>query len=199
MIKLKLKLIVEKKLSIGSGGISPKFKADITLPSIEGIDGQERIYIPGSTIKGVLRTSLMRIAWLLGHEQPSGKGDIVTTLFGEPHSPLPSKVYVDSAFIKASTEVLPHVKINDKSGTAEERALFRIEYIPIGEEITTTLIARDLSVDEVKALLAAILNLRYERIGRAGVVNVRIVEAEGLDKFLADPVVNEIYGSLKGG
>jgi len=207
MIKIKLELTVKKKLNIGMGAISPKIEADVQLLSIRDFNGEKTFLIPGSTIKGILRTSLIRIAWLLGHENISNSinpesitgNDIVVNLFGKPHSKLPSKIYVDGALIKTSTEKLTHVRIDDRTGTAEKEALFSVEYLPIGEKIVTSIIARNLNLQEARALLATILNLRYERIGKAGIVDVRIIEAEGLDEYLQDPVVDLIYNSLRGG
>lgn len=205
MIRIGLELITERKLNIGAGGIAPKIRADIPFTSIIDFNGSENIIIPGSTIKGVLRASLIKISNLLGYDHvtytvnPDDEmdDDIVTRLFGKPNNKVQSKVSVSNAIVKVKTETLTHVKINDNTRTAERRGLFSVEYLPIGCIISLTIEARDLSVEEARALMAAIANLKYERIGKSGIVDVKIKDSYGFDKYLSDPIIKEIYDSLR--
>jgi len=204
-IKIELELIAERKLNIGAGGVAPKIKADMPMMSIKAFNNEDYVFIPGSTIKGLLRTSLIRISSLLGYENitytvnPEDKmgDDIVVRLFGKPNQNVQSKVSVESVMIKESTETLTHVRIDDKSRTAIEGGLFSIEYLPIGSIIRAVIEARELNIEEARALMAAILNLRYERIGKSGIVNVRIRDASGIESYLSDPIIKEIYESLR--
>jgi CRISPR/Cas system CSM-associated protein Csm3 (group 7 of RAMP superfamily) len=205
MIKINLRLITERKLNIGSGGIAPKIKAEIPFMSIRDFNGSDNILIPGSTIKGVLRTSLIKISSLLGYDyvthtiNPEDKvsDDIVTKLFGKPNDNVQSKISVGSVMVKARTETLTHVRISDDTRTAESGSLFSVEYLPIGYIIDLTIEARDLSIEEARALMTAIANLRYERIGKSGIVDVKIKDSYGFEKYLPDPVIKEIYDSLR--
>jgi len=205
MIKIDLRLVTERKLNIGSGGIAPKIKAEVPIMSIRDFSGSDNILIPGSTIKGVLRTSLIKISSLLGYDyvthtiNPDDKigDDIVTKLFGKPNDNVQSKISVGSVMVKARTETLTHVRISDDTRTAERGKLFSVEYLPIGYIIDLTIEARDLSIEEARALTAAIANLRYERIGRSGIVDVKIRDSYGFEKYLLDPVIKEIYNSLR--
>lgn len=204
VVSLKLKLRVRKKLNLGAGGIPLKVRADITLPRIRGDEG-EQILVPGSTIKGVLRTSLVRVAPLLGYSEvnttvnPSEvvQQDIVTRLFGKPGDGVSSKVQVESLFARTDSEVLTHVKIDDKTLTAEEGGLFSREYIPIGGEICALVKVLEPSEEELRALMMALLNLRYERIGKASVVDVEILEAHGIEEYLSDPIIKRIYDEVR--
>ncbi|MEM4425846.1 MAG: RAMP superfamily CRISPR-associated protein [Candidatus Nezhaarchaeales archaeon] len=203
-VTLKVRLRTRKKLNVGAGGISLNIKADIALPRIRSDEG-ELIFIHGSTIKGVLRTSLIRIAHLLGYDKvcttvnPSEmeSQDIVAKLFGKPGDVVPSKVLVESILTKSSGEVLAHVKIDDRSLTAEEGGLFSREYIPIGEELCVSIKLREPTIEELRALMMALLNLRYERIGKAGVVDVEILEAYGIEGYLSDPIIRKIYDEMR--
>jgi len=201
-ITLTLKLTLEKKTNIGAGGLALKVQSDIPFKNIRINDKIVKI-IPGSTIKGLLRTGLIRISNLLGYSDvtksvnPSivkyrGK-DIVTKLFGRPHD-ISSKVIVEPAFIERKGFTLTHVRINDRIGTAEERGLFTREYMPIGEQVKVRIDGFGLDLEEARALLLSVVELNYEKIGKSGCVNVKIIkeESEFPPEFLGDPVIKEI-------
>ena len=196
--------VEEKKFLIGSGGVSPKTKADISFMRMR-YRGSNKLFIPGSTIKGVLRTSLIRTAHLIGksvsgfsvHPSSSVRGDIVSSLFGWVSWPA-SKLIVESAYVDSQAERMAHVRINDKSRTAEEGALFVSEYLPHGSSFKVRVIGRGLTPDEARALFLSILEMNYERMGRAGLAKVRIFRGESRipPEIEADPLVKEILEGI---
>lgn len=205
-LKLYIELTVEeKKLNIGAGGLVSKVSADVPFLSFRLLNGEEKLLIPGSTLKGVLRTSLIRISGLLGYDNVTctvnpeceAREDIVTKLFGRPGELLSSRIIVGNAVSERQTTVLTHVTINDETRTAEKGRIFTVEYLPPGSSLTFQIEAKNVNEEDVRALMAAVANLRFERIGKAGIVNVKIKSAEGLDEFLRDPVVREVYEALK--
>lgn len=176
-----LNLTTEKKLLVSSG--MAELSPYVDLGFIRVIrDGKIELMIPGSTIKGVLRTALLRISELLGYHDieksiyPAKIGpseDIACRLFGKPYGPS-SKVSVMSTYLPVRLGRMTHVKIRDSTRTALEEGLFSAEYLPIGAEFEAVIRGEDLTLEEAEALFSAIAGLKYERIGRAGMVDVKI-------------------------
>ena len=208
-IAIRLRLTTRKKLLVGAGGLAAKTRADVMFTRIRTGSGV-KIFIPASTIKGVLRTSLIRISRLLGYKvtpsvNPAKLGstdDIVTRLFGRPHGP-PSKLIFTNAVLEEPQPItLTHVRISDETETAEEGGLYSAEYLPIGESFVTEIRGYGLTLEEVEALMAAIAELRYERIGKAGVIDVKIdLEGSRIPREVADKseIVRLILNALGGG
>ncbi|MEM0171868.1 MAG: RAMP superfamily CRISPR-associated protein [Thermoproteota archaeon] len=202
---LMLKLTTTKKLVIGSGGLTLVTKADVPFLRIKKADGKRVLFIPGSTVKGILRTSLIRIAHLLGFNNVNVSVypykpfsvDIVTSLFGGPSQPN-GKITIDPCMVGDSIQIVNHVRINDKSRTAEEGGLFSVEYLPIGSSFKTRIEGRGLSLEESRALFLGILELKYERIGKSGLVDVSIIKEESKipDELKKDPIITEIVEGI---
>jgi len=170
--RLELILVTEKKLNVGAGALSPKIKADVPLIHLPG----EKCLIPGSTIKGILRTSLIRLLNTLGEKTPPtvhpssliDSNDMVGMIFGRPGKP--GKIFVYGAILERDSCPITHVKIDDDTRTVAEGALYTVEYLPIGTEFTCR-IEGELTIDELEYLLLSILEARYERIGKSGLVS----------------------------
>lgn len=185
-LDIKIRLRTEKKLNVG-GAYTIKSRAEVPFQRIL-LGDKEYLYIPGSTLKGVLRTSLIKIAGTLGFKNVSWRvspeslaeadpHDIVIRLFGRPHD-MKSKVFIDPIYLSSDTQTLTHVRIDDKFGVCEEGALYTVEYLPIGIEFETVVSGRGLDIEEARALFSAILEMRFERIGKAGIVDVKIIREE---------------------
>lgn len=200
--KIIIHLKVIKKLNIGSK--KPSLKADIPFEKIT-IGGEERLYIPASAIKGILRASAIKIAHLLGHTnveytvEPSKlrqSSDIITSIFGKPDHE--GKIMISTIPLSSNnTALLYHVRIDDKYGIVKEGSLFRIEYLNIGENFSCEINCHDLSIEEMRLLLAAISQLRYERFGRAGMVEISVDKhSEVSTEYLKDEIINTIWSEL---
>jgi CRISPR/Cas system CSM-associated protein Csm3 (group 7 of RAMP superfamily) len=180
-IKLTLRLRTEKKLLVSSGMADLSPHADICFMKTR-YRGEVKLIIPGSTFKGVLRTSLVRTAELLGYQgveksvYPSrvgGPEDLVCKIFGRPHGPA-SKVSVKSIYLPNTVQRLTHVKIKDSCRVAEQGGIFTAEYLPIGMDFDVVIRGEELTMEEAEALFVALANLRWERIGRAGIIDIGI-------------------------
>ncbi len=204
-VELRLRLETKKKFIVGAGGLSVKIKSDAPFLRVRG-KGGSKLLVPGSTIKGVLRTSLIRISNLLGYRRVTetvypnkigSKLDIVTNLFGKPHGP-ESKIFVGSALLDEETNTLTHVKIDDATKIAEEMGLFTAEYLSIKKRFYVDLKGFNLNIEEFRALMASIAELNYERIGRNGAVGVKIVKEKSKvpREVLRDPLVKAIWEEL---
>lgn len=179
-LSLTLKLTTRKKLLVSSrsGELDPS--VDISFArTLIGDDAH--LYIPGSTLKGVLRSTLIKLSGLLGHQvkrsiyppELEDSTDLVCSIFGRPHEGT-SKVYVKPVFLEGVPHILTHVRIDDNTRMAEEGGLFKAEYLPIGYSFTAELEARDLSLPEAEALLLAVYGMNYERFGRHGLLSVKV-------------------------
>ncbi|MEM0192044.1 MAG: RAMP superfamily CRISPR-associated protein [Candidatus Korarchaeum sp.] len=207
-VELFLRIYVEdKKLLIGSGAPMVT-RADITFTKVRRYGSPSKhLLIPGSTVKGVLRTSLIRTAHLIGepvlsrsvHPSETVRGDVISSLFGSVSWP-PSKVIVENVIIDSKTEEMAHVRINDETRTAEEGGLFVGEYLPEGSSFDVRVLGRGLTLQEARALFLSILEMNYERIGRGGIATVRILDNSRIPPDLAqDDVVREILEGLRDG
>lgn len=202
-IDIKIRLTTVKKLNIGSA-YAVKTQADVPIQKIL-LHDKQYVFIPASTIKGVLRTSLMKVAKLLGYkvahfvdpERLLSVNDIVVRLFGGPHNK-PSKIFIDPIIAESQTIALKHITINDKTRVVKERALFSVEYIPPENQFETFIHGRGLTLEEVRALFTAILELNYERIGKCGLVDVKIVKLESKiqKELLDDEIVKNIWEGI---
>lgn len=209
-LTLKLKLKTKKKLLVSSRAVELDPALDV--PFVRLGEGEHTVpYMPGSTVKGVLRTTLIRIVDLLGHRvsvksvEPSilaktkSTNEVVISLFGAPQGPKGKLVFFPTV-LDENPYRLTHVKIDDETKTAEHGGLYTAEYIPVGYDFVIDVKAVDLSFEEAEALFAAIAAMPYERIGKAGLVDVRIdtdgskIPKELLDKSL---IIREVIEVMK--
>lgn len=202
-VAIKIEFTTKKKLCVGAGGLPFKMIADINFMRLD-----DKLLIPASTIKGVLRTCMIKVSKLLGHStKPSihpakiaENDDIVTRLMGKPN--MMGKIRVDNVLINDADKFsLSHVKINDRKGIAEEHGLFSIEYVPEGTTFSTTIEANNIDVDEMRLLLTALVEMRNSRIGKNGMVDIRIKDIEPNDvisKLKEDEVIKILLDSLMG-
>ena len=163
--KLKVKIRTKSLMTVGMGqpiyfGIDIPFYRQVILDNNNRSTLQ--IVIPGSTIKGALRTAAIRIAWMLNlkaapsirpEELRQEIDDAIIALFGGPgdaHKWRTSKIFVGNADISIERPIRrSRIKINRKTLKVGERALFTEEVIPIHSEISFEIEAVQLSEKEV--------------------------------------------------
>lgn len=201
-IDLKLRFKVRKRLCVG-GSYAIRSRADIPLNTIV-VNGSRKIYIPGSTIKGILRTSFIKVSGLIGINVKSFRvnpeellaiDDYTARLFGKPEGG-ESRILVEPAYLEyGEVETHTHIAIEDDTGVVREGALYTIEYIPVGSEFHSWVRGRGLELEDIRGLLTAILELRYCRIGRAGLIDVDIVRDESRmpEEALKDAIVSKLW------
>lgn len=199
-IKLTLRFKTLKKLCIGSGGLALKVIADINFVRIN-----DKILIPASTIKGVLRTSMIKVAPLLGYNvnpttHPTKINDTdndkIVSLLGKPNKN--GKVRLSSAILDKSTFVLTHVTIDDKCRVANEGNLFSIEYLPKGVEFISEVKTIDqINIDEARLLFAGIMEMNNTRLGKGGLLDIRIKDLDMPDDLKNDKIIKMIMEDIK--
>lgn len=200
---ISLKIKSKSVLMVGSG--KPSWNPILhlvffKLPKISenGKDTQE-IRIPGTTIKGLIRTSATRIAQLLGmtacgeinpskisEKHQDHKLCDVCRIFGSPG--YPSKVEVSNAKMIYPTEpfLLTRISIDEKTGTKVEGALFTMEVLPPSSVFKCTIDAHNLDRREAMLLLTSIFNLKFIPFGRGSLVDVEVKFEKGKDAFMGD-------------
>ncbi|MEM0456815.1 MAG: RAMP superfamily CRISPR-associated protein [Nitrososphaerota archaeon] len=207
-IILSLDLTTKKKLLISSRSLELDPALDVPFVRLRYVK-EAKPYVPASTLKGVLRTALTRITDILGYDclvksvEPSrlaetGPNDIVIRLFGRPHGPK-GKLRFTPVVLDEKVHRLTHVRIDDKTRTAEPGGLYTAEYIPIGYKFKAKVEAEELSLEEAEALFAAIAALPYERVGKAGLLDVKIDMVESMiprDLIERSPIIKEIVGAM---
>lgn len=197
-IKLDIELCSRKKISIG--GLSNKIIADIEFVKLD-----EEPFIPASTIKGVLRTSIIKVSNLLTNNSinptihPSKMSkDIVTNMMGKPHDNIYSKVIVSNARKEeCSTFVLSHVSIDDDTGISKENALYEREYASSMSRFKFEIDASSLTLEEARLLFLGLLEMKYQRIGRNGLVSVKIVKDNIPEDLAKDRIISHILEGLR--
>lgn len=178
---------------IGSG-FPEHSLADISMTKVfDPNSGRKIPIIPGTTLKGALRTCANRIAHLIGQTscgeiEPSkisrahkemGRVCDVCRVFGVPGNPgtAISKLMI-SHFAPASDikiGAITRTSIDPKSLKVQEGALFMVEYLPICSIFEGKVKLNGVNSNDIKLILAAILDLRYEVLGRGGLVDTRII------------------------
>lgn len=200
---MNLKIKSKSILMVGSG--KPSWNPILhlvffKLPKVSATGGNvQEIRIPGSTIKGLIRTSATRIAQPLGmtacgeinpskisNEHKNSKLCDVCRIFGSPG--FPSKVEVSNAKLVSPVEpfLLTRISIDEKTGTKVERALFTMEVLPPGSIFECNIDAYNLDRKEVMLLLASIFNLKFTSFGRGSLVDVAVKFEEGKDALTED-------------
>ena len=193
-----------------------KETVDVTAVVTGGKDGGQA-YLPGSTIKGNLR------AWM----QANGcKEAVVEQIFGSRHDGkdvrLGGKAEFHDAFFVGSappgfgdnpppywdkdrlTAIAASTAIDRQTGTAVDKKLFHLEYVPKGVAFTLCITGQDLTLDEVAALAHALdqgFDVRRERPvslgastadgwGRFRLKDLKIcrLTPAGVNKWLEKPV-----------
>lgn len=195
-ILLWLRCKAMKKLHIGNGSIA----LNVNMP-LARLDNDE-VIIPGSTIRGVLRTCMIRVAHLLGYDIKNisvyptkiKEDDLITSLMGRPDG-YRSKVMIYPVLLRnVQPLILTHIAIDDRLGTAKEGSLFTVEYIQYETEFDVRIDAHDITLDEARLLFLAIVEMSYERIGRGGIIDVYIQKSKSHipDEIKNDKIVSEV-------
>jgi len=157
-------------------------------------------YIPGSSVKGALRSAASRVAEAYGFSS-CGKAVSkylldceVCGLFGKENTLHPKIFFSD--FIPENGVVKfvrTSIKLRDKSLTAEEHALFNMERITHQTVFTGRIEFYNLNYREMTLLLLALAELRLGRFGRASSVDVMIENVQEIEHL----VPNEYSGMLR--
>jgi CRISPR/Cas system CSM-associated protein Csm3 (group 7 of RAMP superfamily) len=218
VIRFKLRLRAVTLLTVG-WGIPDVLGADIVharklaLEKLEGskVRVAERIYIPGSSVKGILRTAASRVAAAYGFtscgetrpeliaKAHAGAPCDVCKLFGYPSDDpsAASRVWVgDFNPVGMPRDItVARVGLDDRTLTAREGALYSMQHLLPGSEFEGEVRLDESARDLVPLLLLAIAELRTGRFGRRSVVDAKVEDSGILDGAVGDrwrPLLNEL-------
>lgn len=154
------------------------------------------LYIPGSTFKGALRSSAVRIASAYGfsscgmieprmiakaHEEMGEPCD-VCQLFGCPGLPIRSPLMVsDFQPIKSiHTTSVTRVRIDDRSLKVAAGALFSTEHVTPDAEFLGKIRVSNIDARLLGLLLLSLAELRLGRFGRRSLVDIKLENCKKL-------------------
>jgi len=175
-------LTLKTPLHIGA----PRTEIDIEevgLPILKDLQGQP--YVPGSSLKGKIRSEAERIAKKEGQPicTPPNTREMCGSLKTSPDQlclccrifgtagdnvSVASKVKFRDAYAKSpvdKTMVRTGIAMNRSTGSVSKRALYTIEAIPAGTSFGFELVAENLTGDEAKLLKAALSSFADTGLG----------------------------------
>ncbi len=190
---LKLKAVTTVRV----GAPAPRgLAADITLYRTPN----GKLAIPGASLKGVLRTIASALAPQLslsscGTVNPNNMKDCdVCVLFGKPGGLLtPIRVGIFTCVTEpVAVSVLPRLRISERSGRAEEGALFEVEVLPPETEfegvvtVYPSLMPAPKRPAMLKLIMHSFRHLRVNRLGRGdSVFDVKLLNPDDVEKWLS--------------
>lgn len=201
-------LTTTSDLHIGSGEMLAQrltrldVQKNVVVVEVSGVavDSQNRVYIPGSALKGALRSWLVR-------QLPDSRS-MIEGLFGMggvPETATGGKVEVHDAHALASQPLMANVPswdesrrtgvtasaaIDRRTRTAQDEKLFHREYVPPGVLFEVRLSGDGLSPDE-----AALLVFGLQAFNADPAIRLGAETREGWGAFTASPVTIESIGA----
>lgn len=165
------------------------------------------LVLPPSSIKGAMRTAVSHAINVLGllDGEYTSCGEIkpeklkpcdVCSLFGYPNSKDSGCFTIEVDRKEVKRAYITRVSIDDKTQTASEGSLFTQEVIPTNNEFSFTIYYRcDLRL--FKLLLYSILALRYWKLGRNSMIDVKVENTDEVCKSIScDEEVKSILSQL---
>ena len=201
VISFKLRLRAVSLLTVG-WGVPDVLGADIVharkLKLEEaGKRAAEVLYVPGSSVKGALRTAASRVAAAYGF---TSCGEVRPELIAEAHANGPcdvcrlfgypgdepsaaSRVWVGdfNPVGELRTVIVARVALDDRTLTAAEGALYSVEHLLPGSEFEGEVRVYEDAGNLIPLLLLAIAELRTWRFGRGAVVDAKVEDGGALD------------------
>ncbi|MHA1250707.1 MAG: RAMP superfamily CRISPR-associated protein [Candidatus Helarchaeota archaeon] len=211
-IEILLNLKTKTFLTIGSGQ-GEFFSSSDIIQIKRNFNGILKPCIPGSTFKGLLRSSAIEIAhFILGHENYCKTVDLkelykdkqiceVCYLFGAGNNSS-SKIICEDLFPITATDIISqytHIRIDKKTGVIEKGALFTREQIIPGVEFQGKLYLHDLTIDKdnklILLLFASLNNLNFRSFGNGnGLLDIKIKKIKNLQ--IEDEILKKIIEQM---
>ena len=229
VIRFKLRLRAVSLLTVG-WGVPDVLGSDVVHArkrKLGGAKGRavEVLYVPGSSVKGALRTAASRVALAYGfescnevrprliaeaHSRPeliaeahSGVPCNVCRLFGYPgDDPLAaSRIWVSdfNPVGEPRTVIVARVSLDNRTLTAAEGTLYSMEHLLPGSEFEGEVRVDESARDLIPLLLLAIAELRTGSFGRRAVVDAKVEDGGALDGVVESrwhPLLNELRNWL---
>ena len=214
VIRFKLRLRAVSLLTVG-WGVPDVLGADVVharklrLERSKGAGGRaaEILYVPGSSVKGSLRTAASRVAAAYGFtscgevkpeliaQAHAGRPCDVCRLFGYPGDDpsAASRLWVSdfNPVGEPRHTIVVRVGLDDRTLTANEGMLYSMQHLLPGSEFEGEVRVDESAKDLVPLLLLAIAELRTGRLGRRSLVDAKVEDGGALDS-----VVGREWGNL---
>jgi len=219
VIRFKLRLRAVSLLTVG-WGVPDVLGSDVVHArkrKLGGAKGRavEVLYVPGSSVKGALRTAASRVAVAYGF---TSCNEVRPRLIAEAHSGVPCNVcrlfgYPDDDPLAASriwvsdfnpvgeprTVIVARVSLDNRTLTAAEGTLYSMEHLLPGSEFEGEVRVDESARDLIPLLLLAIAELRTGSFGRRAVVDAKVEDGGALDGVVESrwhPLLNELRNWL---
>lgn len=180
-------------------------------------EGEDEPYVPGSSLKGALRSAASRIATSYGFTscgevrpeaiKEAHRGSVcdVCSLFGTPESGSPSPLtvtdlsLVEPAKLMGRTQLVlvTRVGIEDESQRAAKGILYTSEHLIPGAEFEGRVTIYDAETRLLGLLLLSMAELRLGRFGRRSLMDLMISRTEPLEKALHETCWLNLINDLK--
>jgi len=194
MVKLRLRPI---KLATFGSSLVP-----VLGPELETIKKQGKPVIPGSSLKGALRSAASRVAETYGFKscgeaRPSALCSCeVCALFGKPGGN-PGPLMADDLEPEGEVSklVVTRVGISDDSGKAKEGSLYTTEHVYQAEFSGRLRIIRQVERKLLGLLLLSLAELRTGRMGRNTLCDLKLEETQTFRSELEErwsPLLQEL-------
>ena len=196
VINFRLRLRAATLLTVG-WGVPDVMGADIAHSRKLRADGSSVYYIPGSSVKGSLRTAASRVAAAYGfsscgevkperiEEAHNGAVCDVCRLFGypsrDPSASSPLSISNFNPLSDLKSVIIARVTLDNKRLTAMEGALYSMEHMLPGAEFEGEVRVAETSRALLPLLLLAVAELRTGRLGRRSVCDAKLVDGGELD------------------
>ncbi|AWR98665.1 RAMP superfamily CRISPR-associated protein [Metallosphaera hakonensis] len=196
---MKFKIWIKNLSSLTVGGSTDLGEVDVPM---------NRMGFPASSVKGAMRTALHRAVKEWGEEMKEynlrltscgeidpdfmkrahrGKPCDVCNLFGTPSSSVEGRSRVRIYQVEVPNEVhkLTRVSIDRKTRTKREGALFSQEVYKPKEVFQFEIELEDPRDHDLTMVLLSLLYMRYFRVGRGGMIDVKVENpcSNGCDEF----------------
>lgn len=219
VIRFKLRLRAVSLLTVG-WGVPDVLGSDVVHArkrKLGGAKGRavEVLYVPGSSVKGALRTAASRVAVAYGFTSCSEvRPELIARahastlcnvcrLFGYPDDdPLAaSRIWVSdfNPVGEPRTVIVARVALDNRTLTAAEGALYSMEHLLPGSEFEGEVRVDESARDLIPLLLLAIAELRTGSFGRRAVVDAKVEDGGALDGVVEArwrPLLNELRNWL---
>lgn len=161
-----------------------------------------KVYIPGSSFKGALRSAASRISSSYGFKscgairpeliesfhETLGEPCDVCKLFGYPKTSVPSLLMVSDLELSDGslkrTFSVTRIRLNDETLKVEEGALFKSEHVEPNTEFNGFINVLTDDQDLLGLLCLSLAELRLDRIGRRSAIDLKLEKTEELEKLL---------------
>lgn len=195
-------LVVERRTAAGGVEEVPAEVAGFV------VDHQERPYVPGTSLKGVLRDWAQQsgmapalLARVFGSEERGAGACFLDSSRDSPRDSLADAPPQDGAppvvrppywCPRRGTGVVSRVALDRRRGTASHQRLFHQEVVPAGVSFAVCVVTEGLGLDEVALLLAA-----FASFGAASTPALGAHTADGWGRMVWRPGVVERLGEAE--